>query len=810
VDVNGVGNEATRYVRVAQLEVPNGRAVENGELVNILNWNTTCSSIAPMSLSLRETPDGVAYLQRDAYYPGIGSEAAYPVSVRAFPDASLVPGYRIVAVASASNFDSSYLGIDVSTGQVHSISDAAKKIDYESEQWGLNKQIDIIVEAYVRSAADFTDQNFGSIQCPTTVSITNMNEAPIWRETATVTYGRNKTECTNCLNSIVEPAFSANVFDPDAGDELKFTLVSQDPAYSEGGTATKWGISECSGQLFVADPSTAIVYSDHTQYDFVVNVADSSNEQVTRSLTVTIKDKNDAPQFVYTGGKTSFAVEIPENSPTCTNTEANPCSDPLALAIGDAISAMDEEASASLAWVVVDPSNTFTFKTGTQQILHINNVVDFESFPAGKNYFDLELSATDSGFPGSDQDKLVSRTTVRVTITDVNDAPTIGNAVRFIDENAAENAPLTDSSGVAQPVTGSDEDQSAQILTYSVSGNSNFIVDSATGQIRANANAAIDYETAISQTVNITVSDGSLSTTAVVTIRINPVNEDPTFAAQTLSVAEITLTSEVPTTGWPVGNINAADTDVPSQQLTYSILKEGGVECPGDAAGGCCIKFCVNSGSANLGTLTAKFGTALDFEDVNSYSLEVQVQDSGNPRKSVSAIVTVDVTDVNEAPVLSDATVADMSILSPDIAEGCGYKSGSNDAQTAPMSDADKVACSNANEVVLVGGYASDPEGNAMTYALATPPTPSDKFVLNTATGELAIAAENKLNYESSTTEVVNIRVSDIADNFLDVRVTVNVVNVNEPAVLFWDNVDKAFVDRLLKGYSSPPPPSGM
>jgi hypothetical protein len=122
------------------------------------------------------------------------------------------------------------------------------------------------------------------------------------------------------------------------------------------------------------------------------------------------------------------------------------------------------------------------------------------------------------------------------------------------------------------------------------------------------------------------------------------------------------------------------------------------------------------------------------------------------------------------------------------------------------MSDADKVACSNANEVVLVGGYASDPEGNAMTYALATP---SDKFVLNTATGELAIAAENKLNYESSTTEVVNIRVSDIADNFLDVRVTVNVVNVNEPAVLFWDNVDKAFVDRLLKGYSSPPPPLG-
>ena len=40
-------------------------------------------------------------------------------------------------------------------------------------------------------------------------------------------------------------------------------------------------------------------------------------------------------------------------------------------------------------------------------------------------------------------------------------------------------------------------------------------------------------------------------------------------------------------------------------------------------------------------------------------------------------------------------------------------------------------------------------------------------------------------------------------------RVTVNVVNVNEPAVLFWDNEDKAFVDTLLKGYSTDDPPDG-
>jgi VCBS repeat-containing protein len=151
----------------------------------------------------------------------------------------------------------------------------------------------------------------------------------------------------------------------------------------------------------------------------------------------------------------------------------------------------------------------------------------------------------------------------------------------------------------------------------------------------ADANA-INSVTTASYNITIKVTDNgvpSLSNTSTVTL--NNINSPPIIAPQTFTVAE-----NAPNTTL-VGTVVATDPNA-GQTKTYSIVS-------GNTSGA----FSINASNGNiLVTNTA----VLNFEVTPSFALVIKVTDNGNPSLSAQATITINLTDVNEAPVVVDQT----------------------------------------------------------------------------------------------------------------------------------------------------------
>jgi len=121
----------------------------------------------------------------------------------------------------------------------------------------------------------------------------------------------------------------------------------------------------------------------------------------------------------------------------------------------------------------------------------------------------------------------------------------------------------------------------------------------------------------------------NLSTTAVITI--NYVNSPPVMNPQTFSIAENSAVGTV------VGTVIASDPNT-SQTKTYSIV-----------SGNVNSTFSIN---ATTGAIIVTNVVALNYEATTRYALVIKVQDNGTPSLSTQATMTINVTNVNEAPVI--------------------------------------------------------------------------------------------------------------------------------------------------------------
>jgi hypothetical protein len=136
--------------------------------------------------------------------------------------------------------------------------------------------------------------------------------------------------------------------------------------------------------------------------------------------------------------------------------------------------------------------------------------------------------------------------------------------------------------------------------------------------------------TTFSLTIKVT-DNGTpvLASTAGVTI--NDTNSPPVIAPQTFAVNE-----NMPN-GTLVGTVVATDPNT-SQTKTFLIV-----------SGNLNSTFSINAIS---GAIVVTNSAALNFEATPKYSLVIKVQDNGTPTLSTQATVTINVTNVNEAPVI--------------------------------------------------------------------------------------------------------------------------------------------------------------
>ena len=182
-----------------------------------------------------------------------------------------------------------------------------------------------------------------------------------------------------------------------------------------------------------------------------------------------------------------------------------------------------------------------------------------------------------------------------------------------------------------------------------------------------------------------------------------PVTEDATYTLPESTGACAFLT---------VSGTDANDDDT----LTYSITA-------GNGAG----KISISSSTGVLST----FGS-LDFETTSQYVLTIKVEDDGGLYDSAS--VTVDISEVNEAPVAIDATLS-----------------------------------VNENELIVGTVCATAPEGDTLTYSI-TADDSGGIFSINASTGQITTTG---LDYEDDSEHILTVKVEDNSGLFDTATITV-------------------------------------
>ncbi|NVO19612.1 MAG: hypothetical protein HXX13_07920, partial [Bacteroidetes bacterium] len=278
-----------------------------------------------------------------------------------------------------------------------------------------------------------------------------------------------------------------------------------------------------------------------------------------------------------------------------------------------------------------------------------------------------------------------------------------------------------------------------QTLTYSiVSGNTNgaFTIGASTGVITVANSTAVNYETTPSFPLTVKVQDngaGPMSNQATVTINLVNVNEAPIIGSQTLSVPENSAA------GTTVGTVVASDPDA-GQTLSYSIL-----------SGNTGSTFTIG---ATTGLLVVANPSTLNYEVQPPFALVVKVQDNGTGTLSSQGNVTVNLTDVNEAPLIANQTFS--------------------------------IAENSANGTTVGNIVASDPDaGQTLTYSIYSGNS-SGAFAINSATGALTVANSTILNFETNPVFTLVIYVQDNGPGTITSQaiISVNLTNVNESPVI--------------------------
>ena len=284
---------------------------------------------------------------------------------------------------------------------------------------------------------------------------------------------------------------------------------------------------------------------------------------------------------------------LDSNTETVSLTITSINDDPILTAIGNQSTNEDTNLTLSLKVSDVDSADahTFTVTSGTNIMASISG--DQLTFIPDQNFHGTEnftISVTDSGDPA-----LTDSETITVTVTPVNDAPSITTtSLSGATEDTAYSATI-EVSDVDDANNGSD-------LSFSLSNQPTGMSISNTGTISWTPTEGVTSSDEFTVTVADGQEDSASPASQVFTIPVTPVNDAPT---------DIVLSSHVINenegTNTIIGELSTTDSDDTSH--TYEITA-------GDTDA-----FAI-SGNNLVSSQT------FDFETKNSYSITIQTSDS--------------------------------------------------------------------------------------------------------------------------------------------------------------------------------------
>ena len=413
------------------------------------------------------------------------------------------------------------------------------------------------------------DGSGGSATTNLNVTVNDLNESPNFLSTP---YSVNIEENLQIGTTVIQVKAS----DEDSGDAL---------SYSIGGiNSGHFAISSSTGLV-----TTAQLLDHETVGSYTLNVTvTDGTASVTEALSITVIDTNDAPTF----SNAPYAATVVEND---------------AAAAVYTVSGTDEDGNALTFTLTGTGSVDFSLNP-TTGVVTLARALDYEVI----SVYYLTVRATDSN--GG-----VAITSLNVTVVDQNDSPQfIGTPYGL---NIGENLPV---GTTVIKVIASDQDPSDS-LTYSLSGtNSNhFNIGPSTGVITTAQE--LDRENINSYSLNVSVSDGSVTVTEGVNIGVDNANDAPAFsnAPYNVSVNENVNSGNVFT-------VTATDDDGDAISFTlYGVGSE---------------LFSIHPSSG-----VVSLAGALNYETTSGYTLTVRASDANGGEATTS--LYIDVVNQNDDPI---------------------------------------------------------------------------------------------------------------------------------------------------------------
>ena len=444
------------------------------------------------------------------------------------------------------------------------------------------------------------------------VQVTDVNEAPS-------IIASNQSVPENTPNTTV--VMDVDASDPEGDAEptgLNYSFTTNAGGGTDNGRFT---LDSATGELrFALSPNFEAPLDGDTDnvYEVQITVSDSgvpslSSEQ---NLTITVTNVNEPPALTLPTLAQVFSA--PENQISV-----------------DTATAVDEDDLPGTLSFTLSGADADKFDLTVGGVLTFKNPPNFESLTDanGDDFYDLVMTVED---PGGLTDSLA----FQVTVTDVNDAPTLSGPVGG---NVTVNENI--STDVAVMIAG-DED-TADTLEFSLSGDDADKFDiSGAGVLTFKPTEIPDFENPQDTgndniyNVTVTVADrpngnpDQLTASVPLTVTIADENEAPTInSPATLGTTENVLA------GTTLGTVTATDPDAGDSQ-TFSIT--GGAD-----AG----HFAITTGGVLSISISPDFELPADTDRGNDYEVEVTVTDAGG-LTSVQ-MITVSVSDVNEAPIIT-------------------------------------------------------------------------------------------------------------------------------------------------------------
>ncbi|HRF02664.1 MAG TPA: VCBS domain-containing protein, partial [Pirellulaceae bacterium] len=315
-------------------------------------------------------------------------------------------------------------------------------------------------------------------------------------------------------------------------------------------------------------------------------------------------------------------------------------------------------------------------------------------------------------------------------------------------------------------VTGIDE--RGEMLSYSLTNDAGgrFQIDATTGIISVKAGASLDFETSTSHSVTVRATDTSgLTYDESFVIQVTNVDEAPVATADSGTATEAGGVANATAGSNATGNV-----------LTNDVTDTGDTKTVSGVAAGS-----VGSTSGNVASAVAGAYGSITIAANGSYTYTVNQSNAAVQALRTSGNTLTDTFSYTVRDTAGQTSTTQVTITIT------GANDAPHDLATTGLTVQENVA--NGTTVGTI--TASDVDsGDTRSFSLVD--SAGGRFAINPTTGVVTVANASLLNFESQTSHVITVRVTDAVGATYDEQFTVSVTNANEGPVAVADTATAA------------------